>query len=366
MIVRSFSDRSFLKSKPDKVMKEFRVELTNPPQGVYFPGMAVTGTVVCETDKPKDYKQIVVTITGGARVHWSESHGTGNDRRTYHYSSSEHYMTVSAVLWDKDRDAMGGTLPAGSYRFNFSLVLSSDNLPPSYTGSYGAITYSLEGRVAKKALKKDKKAVANLTVGSVVKVDSPDLAMPLSQEISKTLCCLCCESGPIVMTASIPRRGFCVGYDTIPVEIQIENGSSRRIQHVSLSLMKQVLYTAEGHHRYDNVSCVSFSLRAVEPRETATLRPDPLVVATNINPTQQTCRILTINYFVVVAAQVELAFNPTISLPVTIGNVPLQGGGAMFEAPPVDSHYPSAWEPPPSYPSDPMPPPIGFVDPVKQ
>ena len=366
-------------------MTEFRVDLTNPPQGVYFPGMMVTGAVVCTTNEPKDYKQIIVKLVGMARVHWSESSGSGNNTRHHSYTSYEEYLSCAVVLWDKATNAQGGNFPTGSYRFNFSLQLAGPNLPASYTGTVGAITYTLEARIAKSALKLDKKATAQLNVGSVIKVDHPELAQPLSKEVRKTLCCLCCASGPIVMTARIPRTGFCIGHDSIPIEISVENGSSRVIQNVQVALIKSVVYTAQGRHRYDKIAVVRIDTRSVAPHETAVIQSEPLVIPANIPPTLRNCHILTVNYYVMVTGAISWSIYPSIEFPVVIGNVPLQGqsGAENFQSqpaapnyynpPPTDPYPPplasdNAWGLPPSYTpaetSNQMP--IGFVDPIKK
>ena len=75
-------------------MKNFKLQLNNPPQGVYFPGMMVTGTVTAETDVPKDYKQIQVQLVGRADVHWSEMQSSGNSTYVVHYESDEHISIV--------------------------------------------------------------------------------------------------------------------------------------------------------------------------------------------------------------------------------------------------------------------------------
>ena len=63
---------------------------------------------------------------------------------------------------------------------------------------------------------------------------------PVSMEVQKTLCCWCCASGPIVMNEQIPRTGFCIKNDSVPIEVSVENGSSREIRQVIASIHKQV------------------------------------------------------------------------------------------------------------------------------
>ena len=333
------------------MLKEFRLELTNPPNGVYFPGMAVTGTViVCITDEPKpSYLQIVVTLRGRAHVEWTESSG-GDNSCSQTFSSSEEYVSRSAVLWDKTVNGLGGSFPVGSHRFNFSLQLIGDNcgtdIPSSYTGTVGSISYSVEAKIVKGVFKFDRKAVATLNVigNDIVKIDGPDLSSPMAMQVHKTVCCLCCASGPFVMTARIPRTGFCIGHDSIPVEVTVENGTNQQVRSLRISLIKKVIYTANlGKQRSDTNTLQIVSIRvAVAPNETTVLRPDPIPIPSDAFTTQNRCSILTVNYFVVVTASLPNAISPHIDFPVVIGNVPLEGSqsGSGFQPEPAADYYP--------------------------
>ena len=368
-------------------MKEFRLELASPPQGVYFPGMMVTGTVVCETDKPKDYKQIKVFLRGRADVHWSETHGSGENRRTEHYSSHEQYIECFTVLWDKSTN---GILPVGVYRFNFSLQLSGANLPPSFVGTVGSIKYTVEARVVKDGLlKMDTTAIALINVANVVTVDRPELMQPAAMEVRKTICCLCCASAPIVITARIPRTGFCIGHDRIPVEVSVENGSNRTIQQIQASIHKNVVYTAQGRHRYDTRSFQIVDSQPIGAHNSTVFRPEPIPIPSDsIIPTLTNCGIISVNYFLQVTAVIPWAVNPHINIPIIIGNVPLQNQGgtapmtgtgpfhspvpmqANFYPTPPQQQLPNPaqdWNAPPPYnPEPPSQLPIGFVDPIRK
>ena len=360
-------------------MKDFKLQLNNPPQGVYFPGMMVTGTVTAETDVPKDYKQIKVQLVGRADVHWSESHGSGNNRRTVHYTSDEQYLNCFAVLWDKD-NAGGSAFPVGIYHFNFSLQLAAPKLPASYEGTVGRIRYTVEARVVKQGLLKlDTTAKAIIPVANLVTINSPRLMSPVSMEVQKTLCCWCCASGPIVMNVRIPRTGFCIKYDSIPIEVSVENGSSREIRQVTASIHKQVLYTARGRHRHDLNDINTIGSEPITPHNSIVWRPNPLTIP-ETSPTLTSCAILQVNYFLRVTAAVSWAINPHINIPITLGNVPLSGQlqsapHVLPSNPPPQPTAPISFPPQPleSYPPPYEPPsgfsnqlPIGFVDPIKK
>ena len=310
-------------------MKDFRLQLNPPPNGVYFPGMTVSGRAILVTDKPKDYKNIEVKIVGDADVQWTEKNGESSV--TYH--SRETYLNTFVRVWDKETCG-GSSFPVGSHSFPFSLQLVGNNLPPSYEGTVGRIRYKIICKVVKSGLlKRNKTCEAVLTVASVVDINSPSLQQPKAMEVQKTICCLCCASGPIVITARIPRSGYCTATDTIPLEVIIENGSNRNIRNVAARLRKVVQYTARGKHRYDSATIISIVSDRITAHNSLTWRPTPIIVPNTI-PTMTNCEIIKVYYRLDIVASVPWATNPSISFPITIGNiqhVPLQSAHQPLE-----------------------------------
>ena len=299
-------------------MKDFRLQLNPPPNGVYFPGMTVSGRAILVTDKPKDYKNIEVRIVGDADVYWTEQYG----QSTVTYHSHETYLNTFVTVWDKETCG-GSSFPVGSHSFPFSLQLVGNNLPPSYEGTVGRIRYTLTSKIVKSgSLKRNKTCEAVLTIGSVVDINTPSLLQPQSMDIQKTICCLCCASGPIVITAHIPRSGYCTVTDAIPLEVIIENGSNRNICNVAASIHKFVQYTARGRHRHDSATIISIVSDRITAHNSLTWRPTPIIVP-NTAPTMTNCEIIKVYYRVDIVASVPWAINPSISFPITIGNIPL-------------------------------------------
>ena len=265
-------------------MKDFRLQLNPPPNGVYFPGMTVSGTVILVTDDSdelKDYKNIEVRIVGDADVYWTETHttGSGENQRTstVTYHSHETYIDTFVRVWDNETCG-GSSFPVGSHPFPFSLQLVGNNLPPSYEGTVGRIRYTLTSKIVKSGLlKRNKTCEAVLTVARVVDINTPSLQRQKAMEVQKTICCLCCASGPIVITARIPRSGYCTATDAIPLEVVIENGSNRNIRNVA-SLRKVVQYTARGHHRYDSVKLASIFSDRITAHDSLTWCPTVLLL----------------------------------------------------------------------------------------
>ena len=302
-------------------MRDFQLVLNDPPRKVYLPGMIITGTVFAVNDEPKNYKAINVKIAGFAHVQWTESRG----RTTEIYKSHEDYITTFVNVWDKDTSAGGGQFPVGSYQFPFSLPLIGNNIPASYEGSVGRIRYTIEARVVKDGLlKRDIVCESIIKVENIVKINRPNLLQPQTMEIQKTLCCLCCASGPIVITTSIPRTGYCVGLDSIPMEISVENGSSQQVRQIIVSIHKLVNYTAQGNCRIDRRTLATIASEPIRAHNTIIWQPSPLAIP-DTPATLTNCGILQVTYYLQIKATISWAINPSIKIPIFLGNVPLLG-----------------------------------------
>ena len=299
-------------------MGTFRLELTEqPPKRIYFFGNTVTGIVICEVDEPKKYTQIKVKLKGKARVNPPES-----------VKAAQVKYTLVKVLWDKERNGLGGKFPSGPHRFPFSFTLSNPNFPASFLGRYGKITYTVQARIVKESsLSKDTFTTATLNYVDGVRIDHPDLLQPVYKEISKTTCCLLCASSPIVMTAQMPRTGFCIGQDILPLEVSVENGSNRTIRCIRVSLLTEIWYAARDMECVDRRQLQLVASQPIRPHNSMVFRPDHLVVPANAFPSLQNCGILSLEYYIIVTAVINSSINANIEIPVTLGNVkyPAQG-----------------------------------------
>lgn len=64
---------------------------------------------------------------------------------------------------------------------------------------------------------------------------------PIEFEKSKNFCCLWCKSGPLTLTVKLPTSGYVPG-QTIPFQIEIENGSNIRVRPINCELRKVISY----------------------------------------------------------------------------------------------------------------------------
>ena len=346
--------------------KDFQLQLNPPPNGSYFPGSTVSGTLLLTTDEAKEYKAIQVSLIGFSHVRWSESQGSGEHRTTVTYDSRENYLNLVAVVWDKNQHGSGAKLPPGSYQWPFAFILQAPKLPPSYEGTVGKIRYTIAARIVKDALLKfDTKAEAILKIANVVPIDRPDLLQPQALSVEKTLCCLCCASAPIHITARIPRTGYCIQQDAISLEVEIENGSNREVRNLTAIIKQIIVYTAQGHTRcsYKTIANVTPS-DPIPPRSTQVWKPSSPLQVPLTETSITTCSNISLSYIVEVSASISGAINPKINFPILLGNVPLPGAQPPGTQPPAGGVLPAPDFGYPGLPQAGVQPPTGAPPPT--
>ena len=92
------------------------------------------------------------------------------------------------------------------------------------------------------------------------------------------VCCWYCASGPIIVTARMPRTGYFIHQDSIPLEVIIENGSSQQIQTVIAFIHKQIHYVAEGGYHLDEINIAAIASRSIPAHDTTIWQPPHIAV----------------------------------------------------------------------------------------
>ena len=297
----------------------------------------VSGVVELNLTEAKSYKYIQVRLYGHAHVHWTERRttGTGNNQRTetISYTSNEDYVDQIALLWSSEQTPHGKIGP-GSYRFQFQFTIPP-HCPSSFQGSVGYIRYHILGRIGTGLFRFDRRINAPIQVCQVIDINQPQVLSPVRQVQHKQVGCLCCVSGNIEFTVELPRTGFCINGGRIPLSVMIENGSGRSIT-MRAEISKLITFYARGHQRFNRSTIALVGSQPILPRSTETWNPENFIVPM-VEPTLSTSRIINVEYTLKVWAIVPYAIDPSIKIPILLGNVPYQGSSeTAVAAPSID------------------------------
>ena len=320
---------------------------------VYFAGSNVEGSVLLELSKPKNMKGISIAFSGKAYVHWSEQQTTlvGSQQRTitlYYHDTQIIFDDVFIQLWGNNRDSQ--VFADGQYEFPFKFQLPSNlRLPTSFEGNTGVdtsyIRYWLSARISR-SWKSDHTTTRGITVNEIVDINTAQLTVPLSSSNEKTLCCLCCTSGPISLSATSNRGGYCPG-ESIAISVEAENHSNRRITSIRATLKQIIVYYAQArgrvHSRIHSRIIQRIVGPGIEPGATSSWSNELLPIPATVLSISS-CRILNVSYVLTVTLGILRAIDLHVTIPITIGNVPFRGGESTtvgtntFSAQPSASH----------------------------
>lgn len=317
------------------------------------------------------YEYIHITLRGQAHVYWTEPQG----RSVAIYVGNEFLVNEVSEVWRRgvvNNDKR--MITPGEYEFPFSFRLSnSQKFLSTFSHSPDNwIKYGIHVHIHKdKLLKPDKRLELSFPVKQEVNVNNINNGALMNSSVhlkTKTVCCLCCASEPIVMRVLMDRTGFCVG-EAIPLVIVIENPSSRKIT-LTASLYKQYDYHASTKSRMLQVKMTQ-SLRSAEigphtaefkwvisggdngnsknsiqPPPATAQNPDdpsnevkevadPVVDESEVlieQPKIQTamdwdlslrdCKIIEVSYYLNITARIKGSVNLNAKIPIVIGNVP--------------------------------------------
>lgn len=288
--------------------------------------------------EPKWYQYVAVHLLGEGKVHWTVrcTSGTRDNRRTetVHYSADETHADVSVVVWGNKEALQPTKIDPGTFNFPFQLTLPS-HCPPTLKNIIGNIEYKLLGIVSSQV--NEYKIETPLVVGTVIDLNKqPNLLLPVDQSavVNITTFC-CCNAGEAYLTLKVPKTGFCIARERIPVTLECRNGSTQQISAV-VEVAQSVDCNNRGiHHKELNETIGSFSFQ-IQPSgyETKTIEFDvppsiALGFVTELITLSHSVRVW-VDYSVKIGEDIK----PPISIPVVIGNVPFHGTG---QPAPVDT-----------------------------
>ena len=353
----------------------------------YVAGSNIEGKVILELSEPKKVQGICITLSGIAYVDWREdpprsdhAHGAHGHHHRHHrhadhsHVNTIHYQNSQAIfndivlqLWGNGRDAQ--EIAAGKYEFPFKFQLPSDLvLPTSFESGmlrsayrsargHGYIRYFLAASISR-PWKFNHVAKRAITVVESIDTNLPHLKQSLSSSNEKTICCLCCASGPISLSVMTDRSGYCPG-ESIAISTEVENHSSRRITAVQASVKQETVFFASGNYMRKTKLIQRIQGPGMEPGGTSNWSNELLPIPATVPSIGTSCRVLNVSYFLIVTLDVPGAIDLHVTLPITIGSIPFRGTQPIANnTATVPSPQSCNWVPPPPAENS-YPPPTG-------
>jgi hypothetical protein len=140
-------------------------------------------------------------------------------------------------------------------------------------------------------------------------------------EMEKTFCCLCCASGPLTCTVSLPTTGYVSG-QTIPIQAEIENSSNVDVLKLKFLFMKNTQYHTQSPRltKREEKIIAELGVGPYNRGETRTVKQSldiPPLPPSNLD----NCGIIDLFYQLKVVCEVSGMFNRNLDgiIPITLG-----------------------------------------------
>lgn len=290
----------------------------------------------------KSYKYISVELKGKEKVKWTETRTTGagenQQTETIEYSEKEKCVDQSVVVWGNKEASEPSDINAGTFEFPFQFTVPS-SCPPTFKTDTGEIKYRLLGEISKTG--KDHKVKTPLTMSSCVDLNKqPELSQQVQKStVKEIITCCCFSAGETDITFKMPRTGFCIVKDRIPVTVECRNGSTKTVT-LRIELVQKIVYVADGHRKFDNKTIGKFTheLQA-STTETKSFEFDlPSSIIVGLSG-----KVITVSHNVNLWVDHSwdlggIFEEPPISVPVVIGNIILNPSSSTDDQ--TSSAYP--------------------------
>lgn len=304
------------------MVKVFKIVIDQvaPEHNVHPAGVPLTGAVIVETSKAEDYKEIKVSLKGKGEVEWKETRGTGDEREVVKFDAKEKFISKEIVVWKKS-DSPDGCFPPGEHRLPFQFDIPVGT-PSSIKTNTGEIRYHLKAKIDQPGLKSDDKVKQSIKIVDVVDANESSLQTPVRKEKTKEVGFLCCAAGSVNYTLEVPRTGFNVKGDSIQILANVENGSSREIV-MDARLIQNIKYMADHNQKFHTEKILEEKSTVIPPHTSGMDWGTSKLVIPDIPVTMTQLEIMKITYVLRVCAEIPYALDPTVDIPVTIGNASL-------------------------------------------
>jgi len=319
---------------------------------VYYPGEQLAGVVVLSLSAPMEARCIKMEFEGKGYCHWSETHGTGDDRRTEHYYGKEKIFEYKCVIYGQSGGGSRVVLPAGQTSYQFAFTVPN-NIPSSFEGRIGHIRYEMKAEIDR-PWKFDHKVKRPITINDIIDTNLPQYQIKPGGTEHKDVGCLCCAAGPLEMAANIDRACYCPG-ESIYITADIQNNTTRDMERVKGKLIQTIAYHASSKTKTHSNTVTRLEGPAI-PRGQFAKWDNQQMPIPALPPSIINSRVITVSYYVEIEVEVPWGMDPDIKLPVTLGTIPFRPVYQQFTAPQYNAGAPPMGLAPPNIFTD-MPPP---------
>ena len=262
--------------------------------------------------------RIVLTVKGIADLDFGSS---GN-------------LTANETYLDRRINLAGGSggnqkLQPGHYEFPFSIQLPHTPLPSSIDHKLASVRYWMEADMYRPWPYDNHWHMLAFIVVECVNLRQEQVTnRPLAVRQQANLFFFPCTSGPIILTATTDRQGYCPG-ESIQVIAHLENNSHAAVRGLRAALIRKAKCYTQGQTRTYEMNVTQINSRSYIPAGQSFEWNSYLPIPEICIPTTNTNRLFKVEYTLLVEAVRPFFHSPMrIVVPIFIGTVPPSLGNA--------------------------------------
>ncbi|XP_076127090.1 arrestin domain-containing protein 3a isoform X2 [Alosa pseudoharengus] len=295
--------------------------ISSHPNCTFSSGDMISGEMKFELSKDVKIQHISMTLKGKAKISWTTRRGSGKSRHTRVHSAKLELFKLESIVVQGQNDEI--TLKTGIHVYPFRCQIPHGDFPSSFVGLHGRICYTVIFGIHR-SWHRAKQFESEFKFVNHVDCNNPALLVPISAANSKTVCCLWCVSGPIMMDVRMERKGYVPG-EIIQISAEFGNGSSRRVVPKALLVQKQAFYTAgKSTSKIVPRTLVCTMGQAVQPNHSDVYCELMLTIPEDAPTSIANCPILEVEYVVMVSLEISGASNLETLFPIVLGTIPLR------------------------------------------
>ncbi|XP_028301765.1 arrestin domain-containing protein 3-like [Gouania willdenowi] len=283
-------------------------------RGTFSPGDTLSGTVTVVTNKETKVQCLVVKAKGKAMVAWNEQKGptvmVHSDKKIYFYF--EHIIV-------QDKQMGNGTEIIGPGRnvYQFSFVLPNTDMPSSFKGKWGHITYSVRAQLTQSLwlVHKAKAEVPFLSKSEFPFASKSEIIIIGLQEPQNATRISFFGSGKITMNVTSEKMGLRQG-EAMGVTVDVVNSSARRVVPQFFLCEKQT-FAAQSKIKVHGKD-VFFGTGDPVPAESRGTITKVLSIPPQLPPTFFNCCMMKLEYRLKITLDVPFVRDQVIKIPLVI------------------------------------------------
>ncbi|XP_071338818.1 arrestin domain-containing protein 3-like [Trachinotus anak] len=283
-------------------------------RGTFSPGDIISGRVIVVTSKETKVQCFLVRAKGKAEVTWYEQEG---QTTVFHSNKKKYFYFEHIILQDKNKGDGSEIISHGRNVYPFTFKIPNIDMPSSYEGKWGKITYSLRAQLTQSIwlVHKTKIEFPFLTKSEFPFASKSEMIIIGLKEQQCATRISFYGSGKVTMNVTSEKMGVKQG-EAIGVSVEVLNDSVRTVTPKFYLCEKQT-FVAQSK-RTVHTNDILFGSGDSVPAETSRTITKVLSIPPQTPPTFFNCCMMKLEYRLKVTLDVPLARDPEIKLPLII------------------------------------------------